>query len=104
VERDGEYEIALARWPFERDLPLSAPCPEKKMTVGVMPAGVALPIRVAQLVIADQQLTLKTRPEDKAAVFRVRLRGGTKTKLHGWFQDAEGKDLCGAYYVRVRRL
>ena len=104
VERDGEYEIALARWPFERDLPLSAPCPEKKMTVGVMPAGVALPIRAAQLVIADQQLTLKTRPEDKAAVFRVRLRGGIKTKLHGWFQDAEGKDLCGAYYARVRRL
>jgi hypothetical protein len=94
----------LARWPFERDLPLSAPCPEKKMTAGVLPAGVAMPIRSAQLAIAGQQLNLKMRPEDKAAVFRVKLRGGVKTKLHGWFQDAEGKDLCGAYYARVRRL
>lgn len=104
VERDGEYEIALARWPFHRELPLSAPCPEIKMTVGSLPAGVALPIAAAQLRIAGKQLSQKTRPEDKAAVFRVRLQGGVKTQLHGWFQDAGGKDLCGAYYARVRRL
>ena len=27
-----------------------------------------------------------------------------KTQLHGWFQDAAGKDLCGAFYATVRRL
>jgi hypothetical protein len=39
VERDGEYEIELRRWPAEIDLSLSASCPEKKMTAGSLPAA-----------------------------------------------------------------
>jgi arylsulfatase len=27
VEKEGSYDIAVARWPFERSLALSAPCP-----------------------------------------------------------------------------
>lgn len=104
VERDGEYEIALARWPFERQLPLAAPCPPKQLTAARHPEGVAFPIAAAQLRIGDQRLSRKTQPEDQAAVFRVRLRAGLTTDLHGWFQDAEGRDLCGAYYARIRRL
>ncbi len=104
VERDGEYEIALDRWPAERALPLSAACPPKQMTVAELPAGKALPIAAARLTIARQELSAKTAVTDQAAIFRVRLRGGTKTQLHGWFQDAAGGDVCGAYYAYVRRL
>jgi len=104
VERDGEYEIALRRWPAERDLPLNVGCPEKQMTAGSLPAGKALPIARARLTIAGQDLSAKTAAADKAAMFRVSLKGGTKTQLHAWFQDAAGADLCGAYYAYVRRL
>lgn len=104
VERGGQYEIGLSRWPPERSLPLNAPCPERQMTAGALPAGAALPIAGARLVVAGQELSVKTAPADQAAVFRTRLRGGTKTQLHGWFQDAAGQDLCGAYYASVRRL
>jgi hypothetical protein len=74
------------------------------MTAAKLPAGRALPIAAARLVVAGQELSVKTAPTDQAAVFRTKLRGGVKTQLHGWFQDAAGSDLCGAYYASVRRL
>ncbi len=104
VERDGEYDIALRRWPAEKALPLNAPYPAKQMTAGELPAGKALPIASARLTIAGEELSAKTAALDQAAVFRMRLKGGTKTQFHGWFQDAGGEDVCGAYYAYVRRL
>ncbi len=104
VERDGDYEISLYRWPAHTGLALTAAYPEKKLTVGRLPAGKAVPIGGAQLTIGGQALSVKTGPGDAAAVFRLKLKGGAKTQLHGWFQDAAGADLCGAYYAAVRRL
>lgn len=103
VEREGEYEIALARWPFTRGLGLTAPCPPKKVTVAELEAGKALPIAQAQLHVAGQQMSAKAVEGAKSIPFTVRLPKG-KTKLHGWFQDASGTDLSGAYYARVHRL
>ena len=104
VERDGEYEITLRRWPVNTGLALDAPCPEKQLTVAKLPAGKALPIAQAQLRIAGQSKSVKAAPGSQSAVFRVALKSGTKTRLHGWFQDSAGADLCGAYYAYVRRL
>jgi hypothetical protein len=104
VERDGLYEIALSRWPAEQALPLTAGRPAQKMTAGTLPAGKAVPIAGARLAIAGQEFSSKTTAQDRAAIFRVRLRRGAKTQLHGWFQDAAGQDLCGAYYAYVKRL
>ncbi len=103
VEKDGHYEISLSRWPHGRDLALDEACPPKKMTAGEMEAGQAMPIARARLQVAGEDLTLKASPGAREAVFRVRLKKGMKTRLHGWFQDAAGKDLCGAYYARIRR-
>lgn len=44
-----------------------------------------------------------TRRDDKAATFTVELTAG-KTHLMTWFYDADGRELCGAFYVDVRRL
>lgn len=52
VERDGDYEIARRRWPADLNLPLNAPLPEKKLTVVTQPAGKAIPIAAAKLIIA----------------------------------------------------
>ncbi|MBI4892729.1 MAG: arylsulfatase [Acidobacteria bacterium] len=104
VEKSGEYEIELSRWPLERNLALTAACPEKQMTVAKLPAGKAFPIGGAQLRIGGRALSVKTRPDDQRAVFRLKLEAGPKTDLHAWFQDAQGTDVCGAFFARVRRV
>ncbi|MBS1825075.1 MAG: arylsulfatase [Acidobacteria bacterium] len=104
VDRDGEYEIALARWPFHDPLPLHASRPPQKLTYGALPEGKAFPIAGAKLTVAGQDLTAKAKLGDASVVFRVRLKAGTRTQMHGWFQDETGTDLCGAYYARVRRV
>jgi hypothetical protein len=105
VERGGEYEISIRRWPgYVLDVPLNGAYPEKKTFAGNLPAGKALPIAGATLTVAGRQLSVKTKATDAAAVFRVKLEAGQRTPIHGWFHDAAGNDLCGAYYASVRRL
>ena len=104
VEKSGEYQIELSRWPFHRALALDAPCPETPLTVAKLEAGKAFPVAGAQLRIPGQTASVKTKPGDKSAGFRVKLAGGTKTDMQGWFQDAHGADLCGAFYARVKRV
>ena len=42
-------------------------------------------------------------PEKLGAVFQASLPRG-RNQLHGWFLDAEGQDLCGAFYALVTKL
>jgi hypothetical protein len=63
-----------------------------------------MPIAGAKLTISGQEQALKTTPGQKAAKFSVRLKGGIRTKLHGWFTDPDGNDLCGAFYATVRKV
>jgi hypothetical protein len=92
VEQAGEYEITLRRWPHEIDLALTETIDKK---------GKALPIAQARLQIAGQDRTAKSSGATaREIVFRVRLPKG-KTRLHGWFGDRDGKDLCGAFYATV---
>ena len=92
VARDGEYEFELRRWPRESGASLAASVP---------PDGVALPIAKARLKIGDAE---RTASASGALVrFRLPLRSGP-TALQTWFLDETGKELCGAYYVYVRRL
>ena len=104
VENDGDYEIALSRWPPFLKLPLTAGREEQKMTFGAIPGGKALPIAAAQLRIAGEERSAKADPDATSIAMRVPLKKGTRTNLHAWFQDAAGKDVCGAFYATVRRL
>jgi arylsulfatase A-like enzyme len=104
VERDGDYEISLYRWPPQLKLALNAACPPQKRTKGSLPEGKAMPVAGAKLAVAGQELAKTTDAADTAAVFRVKLKGATRTTLQGWFQDAKGADLCGSFYANVKRL
>ena len=42
--------------------------------------------------------------QTKTTDFGVRLQGGIKTKLHGWFVDTAGNDLCGAFYATAHKV
>jgi arylsulfatase len=102
VERAGDYTIELRRWPREVDAALNAGIPAFQPRYGTPePAGKALPVAGAVLVHDGREQRIATTASDKAAIFRLALKPG-KTKLHGWFQDAAGNDLCGAYFAYVR--
>jgi len=96
VERDGEYEFTLTRWPPEAHAALDGPATHPTG------AGKALPIARARLKIASFDQSKPVAPGDKAAVFTVPLRAG-KTRLQTWFYDASGAELCGAFYAMARR-
>jgi arylsulfatase len=103
VAASGQYELELRRWPAEADLALTASLPETRVNDGVYVAGKALPICSARIRVADQEQVKQTFPADTSASFRLPLTRGPTT-LQTWFYDDQGKEICGAYYVSVRRL
>ena len=107
VQREGDYEVKLYRWPPEAAAAIRGGLPEKKpspaSTGRPIAAGRALPIERAQVQIAGQSQELGVGEGDVAATFRLRLPAG-RTQLQGWFTDDSGKDLCGAYYATVTAL
>lgn len=105
VEADGEYEIALRRWPERANAAIAGPVPEFQAVDGVLPAGRALPIASMRLKVGDQ--FDETRPVatgDKEIKFRLPLKAGQHLPMQSFCYDAAGKELCGAYFAYVTHL
>jgi hypothetical protein len=94
VERAGDYQISVRRWPPEEQTALTA-----QNGAGSR----ALPIAGAKLAVAGRQLSAKAADGDKAVTFRAKLPAGP-TQLQAWFTDHVGNDLCGAFYATIHRL
>ncbi len=103
VEQEGRYEISLRRWPKEAHTAIVAGLPPYHGVDGSFPEGKALPAAKARLKIGPVDVSKPIAPDDRAATFTVELPAG-KAELWTWFYDAAGKELCGAFYVDVRRL
>jgi arylsulfatase A-like enzyme len=108
VQRDGDYELSLRRWPSELNLPLTAPCPPSQYNdvycYGPETApGVALPIAEARIQVGSHKASQKISNDDQAAVtFKLKLAAGP-VRMQTWFYDKEGKSLGGAYYLTIER-
>lgn len=105
VEEAGEYEFTLRRWPEQTKAALgdkyepSAKSPANKANL----VTVGFPtIASAKIDIAGVKASTKADPKATGSTLTVRLPAG-KTKLKAWFADADGRDLCGAFYVTVVR-
>ena len=103
VEQDGDYEFALRRWPLEVDAPMRSGLPPHKGECGEYPAGVALPVAKAEIEVGGQRKSQPVTGDGKEAGFRLSLKKG-RTTLKTWFYDDAGQEICGAYFVYVRRL
>jgi len=109
VESPGNYEVTLRRWPQETGAALGAKydADAKLSAVGgkvYAPPSKAFPtIAVGVVKVADQEASAKTAPTEQEVVVKVTLPAG-KTTLKAWFRDAEGNDLCGAFFVYVRKV
>jgi hypothetical protein len=105
VARDGNYEIALRRWPEEANAAICGTVPASDSVLGHnrLPAGKAFPIVKARLSVGDFKGEKDVASSETAVSFTLPLKQG-QTMLRGTFLDDHGKEICGAYYVSVRRL
>ncbi|MHC4250515.1 MAG: arylsulfatase [Planctomycetota bacterium] len=93
VEREGTYEIELRRWPREANAAVAS----------AVPGGKAIPVARARVRVAGLDRTVEAAPGAVAARVTGRLAKGP-SKFETSFIDAAGKELCGAYFVYVKRL
>jgi arylsulfatase len=106
VEQAGEYEFTLRRWPARTKAALgdryepSATSPPNKPRVETV--GFPMIAR-AKLEIAGVQAEVAANPKSTGATIRATLPAG-RERLKAWFADADGKDLCGAFFVTVRKV
>jgi arylsulfatase len=103
VEEAGEYQFTLRRWPEQTKAALGdkyepnakSPAAKAKQVTRDFPT-----IAFAKVDIAGVKGESKADPKATGATVTVKLPAG-KTTLKAWFSDADGKDLCGAFFVTV---
>jgi arylsulfatase len=98
VEHEGEYEIALRRWPRETGWGLA-----ERAKAAFKAPDKALPIAGAKLTAFGREHSGKADSAGQEVVIRVKLSAG-RTQLHAWFQDSAGNDLSGVFFAYIRRL
>ena len=106
VEEAGDYEFTLRRWPEKSGVALgeryepSARSPANK----AKPKTVGFPT-IAQVTveIAGQKVQAPADPQATSATVILSGLPAGKTRLKAWFTDASGQDLCGAFFVAVRK-
>jgi arylsulfatase len=105
VARDGNYEIALRRWPEEANTAICATVPAWNSVLGhyPLPAGKAFPIVKARLAVGEFKGEKDVALSDAVVSFTLSLKQG-QTMLRGTFLDDQDKEICGAYYVSVHWL
>lgn len=101
VEQPGRYEFSLMRWPREAELRLTEAAPAHTGECGSYPPGASLPIASASLAIGGRQLRKGVDSGDREAKFATDLSEGRVT-MRSAFLDAQGEEICGAYYVYAR--
>jgi arylsulfatase len=105
VETAGPYEFTLRRWPEKLQAALGAKYEPSPQSPNYRPnvETVAFPtIAQATVEIAGERSQVAADPKANGATVRITLPAGT-TKLKAWFSDAAGQDLCGAFFVTVRK-
>ncbi len=100
VERDGEYEIELRRWPKELNLEITAGIEGDLGNYSEWyQGGKALPITESALEIQGFRYQQSVTNEDKSITYKVNLKKG-QTHLRTFFYASDGGQL-GAYYTYV---
>jgi len=103
AKRPGRYRVELRRWPFHTNHALGSTGPKKTIFGRPLELKKLLALQPAEAVlqIGARQFTAPASPKDLGVVFQVTLPA-ERTTMQGWFRDADGNDLCGAYYARVQ--
>src|SRR5262249_30674201 len=103
VERAGEYEFLLRRWPERTKAALGGKYePSEKSPQYTSKETKAFPtIARAKLELGEVKAESKADPKSTGVTVTAKLPAG-KSTLKAYFTDGEGKGLCGAFFVTVR--
>lgn len=100
MDREGEYEMELRRWPREAGLKIREGIPgELGKGVDWWHGGRSIPICTANLTVAGQSFSREVTEDDSCICFRVHLKPGA-SHLRAWFVDEAGT-VISAYYAYV---
>ncbi|HUY32477.1 MAG TPA: arylsulfatase [Pirellulales bacterium] len=105
VEEAGEYEFTLRRWPKQTQAALGdkyepsakSPATEPNLTTVGFPT-----IAAATIAIAGVKASTRADPKATGATLTATVSAG-RAKFKAWFADADGNDLCGAFFVTIAR-
>jgi hypothetical protein len=93
VEKAGEYQFKISRWPEEADKRIS----ENK------DGDIDFNLHEAHLLIGNTGIKASAKPDKKSVEFIVHLKAGT-TCLEAWFTDNKKKRKLGADFISVNLL
>ncbi|MCG9792353.1 sulfatase-like hydrolase/transferase [Flavobacterium algicola] len=105
----NDYTFDLRRWPSdianETTVTSGLQNPLRTTISNALTYGKPLPIRSARIRVWNGNKTYSDErkdvvPESDGAVFTIKLPAGP-AMVQTWFYDAEGQELCGAYYNYV---
>jgi hypothetical protein len=94
IQRDGEYELELRRWPKEINVPINGIAGKDTEPINAAKA---------RIIIKNIDMTQKIQEGSTNTVFKCRLKKG-KAALQTWFIDPNEQNICGAYYVYAKRI
>ena len=105
VEEAGEYEFTMRRWPEKAGAALGAkyepsaksPANQAKQVTRDFPT-----ISHAAIEVAGVRALTNANPKESSVTITTRLPAGVTT-LKAWFKDDRAQDLCGAFFVTVRK-
>jgi len=104
AESGGTYKIELSRWPFHINRQLTKAGPSRAIGGTKIREGKALPIASGALSLNNGEIiTANSEAGATSISFEMKLPEG-RNQLRAWFKDKDGKDLCGAYYVRIQKM
>ncbi|MEM6468584.1 MAG: arylsulfatase [Planctomycetota bacterium] len=102
ADQAGTYTFELRRYPRESYLELQAEFPKTQVTDGTYFEGRKLPIETAKLEVAGISRDLKPDASLQAFTATIELDEGPM-EMRATFYDKDQNEVCGAYYVYVKR-
>ena len=106
IERPATYEFILRRWPEQTGAAIGSRYPPNERSPANRPnlQTKGFPtIAQAHLTVGDKTARANADPQVNGAPVRIELPAGP-ARLKAWFADKDGRALCGAFFVTVRRL
>ncbi len=104
VAESGKYKIELSRWPFHLQRSLTSAGPKTSVGGAEIRPGKAVPVHSGCVSLNNNNpVVTEGKPGATAITIEMELPAGDNT-FQAWFKNKDGKDLCGAYYVRMEKL
>ena len=104
AEKTGKYLIELSRWPFHLNRALTAIGPATAVGGTPIQQGKSLAVDTG-IVLLNKAVagSVKNTPDATKLSMEINMERGDNI-LQAWFKDKDGNDLCGAYFVNIRKL